>query len=128
MRHRTGRATSPPARSRRPARPGFIASLSLKLVTRLYAPTELLPAHNLNIMNHGVAVRGGQVFVQGCVWGQDFILANPALRHRKSVRAMGYVEVYTLTHRCLSLCPGLTGLALALHSVAPSVSPAADDA
>lgn len=80
----------------RGAEPSFTVQVSLALVARVYAPTELTPPGYLYIVHRGIALYGALVLTAGKVWGEDVILQSPHLRSRACARAMNYLEVFTI--------------------------------
>ena len=72
-----------------------IVGISLALKSAVFAPAELLEADSLYFISRGTCVHHGLVHVGGSFFGDDCVLANPALRSEPA-RAVTYVEVSCL--------------------------------
>ena len=59
---------------------GFKFDISRALQIRLFAPKELVPTGELNIVHRGEAMYNGKVLTRGQTWGEDIILSSVRLR------------------------------------------------
>ena len=59
---------------------GFKFDISRALQIRLFAPKELVPTGELNIVHRGEAMYNGKVLTRGQTWGEDIILSSVKLR------------------------------------------------
>ena len=66
--------------------------IALALRSRVYVPTELLPADCMYMVSTGMVVHMGRIYGGGQMWGTDSILCRVDLRSRPA-RALTYVEV-----------------------------------
>lgn len=64
----------------RNASEGFKFDVSRHLQIRLFAPKELVPTGELNIVHRGDAMYGGKILGRGQTWGEDIILSSAKLR------------------------------------------------
>lgn len=71
--------------------------VALALRSRVYIPTEMLPADCMYMLGSGMIVHRGKVVGGGNIWGADCILCRIDLRSRPA-RALTYVEV-DMVHR-----------------------------
>ena len=71
---------------------------------RLFAPKELVPAGELNIVHRGDAMLGAKILGRGMSWGEDIILSSSKLRVKNSARAIGFLEVQQLSREKLLRC------------------------
>ena len=80
---------------------GFKFDISRALQIRLFAPKELVPTGELNIVHRGEAMYNGKVLVRGQSWGEDIILSSVKLRRNNSARACEFLEVMQLSRERL---------------------------
>jgi len=80
---------------------GLIVALSLRLIHRLYTPSEPIEGVALYICQRGLAAREGRVFCTGSYWGEDFILNSPHLINLTPANALTYCELAILTRSIL---------------------------
>lgn len=66
--------------------------VALALRSRVYVPTELIPADCMYMLSSGLVTQRGRVIAIGKMWGADCILNRVDLRSRPA-RALTYVEV-----------------------------------
>lgn len=80
---------------------GFVRDLASKLRFRAYEAGETIhhPHPTLSIVVKGTAVRGGQPYALGQMWGEDFIVASNALRDQRPAVALTYCAVTHTAHR-----------------------------
>ena len=71
---------------------GFRFDISRALQIRLFAPKELVPTGELNIVHRGEALYNGKILKRGETWGEDIILSSVKLRRNNSARACGFLE------------------------------------
>lgn len=74
-----------------------LVELSVKLGRAGYAPKEKMPTIKLNILMRGVAAKSGNILTPVATWGEDMIVTAWALRDKRSVSALSFVEVATLS-------------------------------
>jgi potassium voltage-gated channel Eag-related subfamily H protein 7 len=84
----------------------FITAIAMKLAPQAFAPQEVIVqigelAETMYIMQRGVVAKKGQIISSGKYFGEDIILQ--ADRRAYMVRALTYVDVFTLTKTDLSL-------------------------
>ena len=84
----------------------FVIQVSMHLTPMVFTPGELVPIGYLYIVHRGIALYGGRVLTGGRVWGDDMILALPALQRRWCARAMNYLEVLMLSRDTLITTAG----------------------
>ena len=63
----------------------------------MYAPREKVPLLGLSIVMRGVCARAGGILTPISTWGEDVIVTAPALRDKRPVSALTYVEIALLT-------------------------------
>ena len=80
---------------------GFKFDISRALQIRLFAPKELVPTGELNIVHRGEAMYNGKVLTRGQTWGEDIILSSVKLRRNNSARACEFLEVMQLSRERL---------------------------
>jgi len=80
---------------------GFKFDISRALQIRLFAPKELVPTGELNIVHRGEAMYNGKVLTRGQTWGEDIILSSVKLRKNNSARAIQFLEVMQLSRERL---------------------------
>lgn len=80
---------------------GFKFDISRALQIRLFAPKELVPTGELNIVHRGEAMYNGKVLTRGQSWGEDIILSSVKLRRNNSARACEFLEVMQLSRERL---------------------------
>lgn len=72
----------------------FLAELILGMHPAVFAPQELIEFSALFVVSTGVALCGGRIVRMNATFGDDMLLASPALRAREMVRSLTYLEVY----------------------------------
>ena len=71
----------------------LLVDLALSLQNLLFAPGELVPPGDLNVVQRGLALYGGRLLARGEFWGADVLISSPTLRHNWCVCALNYLEV-----------------------------------
>jgi len=74
-----------------------LVELALKIERAVYAPREKVPLLGLSIVMRGVCARAGGILTPISTWGEDVIVTAPALRDKRPVSALTYVEIALLT-------------------------------
>lgn len=74
----------------------FLASVALALKPRVYCPREHVRTDELVIVERGVCVRAGKIFVKGMCVGEDMIVSRPAFRDGAPAIALSFLQVSTL--------------------------------
>ena len=77
-----------------------LVQISVNMVPKVFAPTEVCTPGFLYIVKSGVALFGGQVVPSGGIWGEDMILSTTLFRRFCAV-AMTYLQVYRLSRSVL---------------------------
>lgn len=73
-----------------------MAAISVSLTPAVYSPQELITAHSLHIIMRGLAARHSRILTRGDVWGEDMILQRRDLMNTTRVRAVTYLDVFSL--------------------------------
>ena len=79
----------------------FLASVALALKPRVYCPRELVRTDELVIVERGVCVRTGKIYVKGMCVGEDMIVSRPAFRDGAPAIALSFLQVSTLDRSSL---------------------------
>jgi hypothetical protein len=79
----------------------FLVQLALVLKPVVFAPGEIAPRGPLYIVNRGLALYGGAVYVRGSYFGEDVILTSQHLLRTYCALAMNYLEVFVLARQNL---------------------------
>lgn len=76
-----------------------LVAVARKLTPQLFAPNEAIEKQRtLFVVRRGVCMNGGRILVAGCLWGEDMLVSNDALREHYSVRCLTYLEVLALRY------------------------------
>ena len=79
----------------------FLVQLALVLKPVVFAPGEIAPIGPLYIVNRGLALYGGMVYVRGSYFGEDVILTSQHLQRTYCALAMNFLEVFVLARQDL---------------------------
>jgi len=74
-----------------------LVELAVKVRRSGYAPKEKVSTAKLSILMRGVAAKAGNILTPVATWGEDMIVTTTALRDRRPVSALTFIEIATLT-------------------------------
>lgn len=78
-----------------------LSAIAVTLQASVYAPKETVTGFKLHIVMRGVAAQQGRIITRGDVWGEDMILEARHLARVRPVRALTYLDVYSLSREDL---------------------------
>lgn len=79
----------------------FLPSVALALKPRVYCPRELVCTDELIVVERGVAVRIGKIFLKGMCLGEDMIVAREAFRDQTPAISLSFLQVSVLERPAL---------------------------
>ena len=79
----------------------FLAAVALCLKPRVYCPREVVRTDELVIVERGILVRSGTIYLTGMCVGEDMIVSRPAFRDHQPAIALAFLHVATLERSAL---------------------------